>query len=197
MLVFGHPRRGGTRYNGLLKEGAEIPMFLSVHDMDVRKVRFEETFAPGEIPFLDRRLTQETPLFADGSAELVAGAGGEIRVRGRLRVRMAAECDRCLEAVSFPVETSFDLFYEPATVAGLRQEAGITPGESEIDFYEESGLELEDVLREQVLLALPMQRICKPDCQGICPVCGQNRNLSACACQPRPVDDRWAALRNL
>jgi uncharacterized protein len=70
-------------------------------------------------------------------------------------------------------------------------------GESEIDFYEGEGLELERVLREQILLALPMQRICREDCKGICPVCGQSRNVVACGCQVKAPDDRWAALRDL
>ena len=59
------------------------------------------------------------------------------------------------------------------------------------------GIELNDVLREYILLALPMQRVCSESCKGICPVCGQNRNLKECGCQLRAGDDRWAALKNL
>ena len=56
-------------------------------------------------------------------------------------------------------------------------------------------MELNDVLREFVLLALPMQRVCSEDCKGICPVCGQNRNQKECQLPVRTrVDDRWAAL---
>ena len=47
------------------------------------------------------------------------------------------------------------------------------------------------------LLSLPMQRICREDCHGICPNCGQDRNLADCACEPRPADDRWSALKKL
>ena len=72
----------------------------------------------------------------------------------------------------------------------------INQGESEIGFYEGEGLELEDILREQVLLALPMQRVCTESCKGICPGCGKNRNETVCDCRPA-VDDRWGALRNL
>jgi uncharacterized protein len=64
-------------------------------------------------------------------------------------------------------------------------------------FYEGDGLELNDVLREEVLLELPMQRICTESCKGICPVCGQNRNQIECACQASTADDRWAALKAL
>ena len=64
-------------------------------------------------------------------------------------------------------------------------------------FYEGDGLELNDVLREFVLLALPMQRLCDEKCKGICPLCGQNRNQNECRCQMTASDDRWAALKEI
>jgi uncharacterized protein len=66
-----------------------------------------------------------------------------------------------------------------------------------VSYYEGDGLDLADVVREQVLLALPMQKLCRPDCQGICPVCGVNRNETTCQCKLQQVDERWAALKNL
>jgi DUF177 domain-containing protein len=172
-------------------------MFLSLQEMERRKLRFEETFSPGEIQFLDRKLRQATPLRAVGSAELLPNTDGEIRVRGQVTVCMEADCDRCLEPASFPIDLAFDLFYAPAASAPPKEEVAVGPGESEVGFYEGDGLELEDVLREQVLLALPMQWICRAECKGICLLCGQNRNLAGCDCQLKPVDDRWAALREL
>jgi uncharacterized protein len=58
-------------------------------------------------------------------------------------------------------------------------------------------MELEDILREQVMLALPMQRVCSDVCKGICPVCGKNRNETECGCKLESHNDRWGALRNL
>ncbi len=171
-------------------------MFLSLQEMELRKLCFEETFGPGEIEFPEAKVRQATPLRAAGSAELLPNTDGEIRVRGHLSVRMESECDRCLEAASFPIDLDFDLFYEPAAASPEAEEREIDAGESEIGFYEGEGLELEEVLREQVLLALPMQRVCREECRGICPVCGRNRNANACECEVKPADDRWAALRN-
>ena len=172
-------------------------MFLSIQELEVKKVRFEVAFPPGEIDFSDAGLTQATPLQAQGSAELLANTLGEVRIRGHIVVRMHAECDRCLEPADFPVDSNFDLFYRPASQAASVEEVEIDAGESEIAFYEGEGIELKDVLREYVLLAMPMQRVCREECQGICPVCGQNRNLVHCGCEAKPVDDRWAALKNL
>jgi len=172
-------------------------VFISVQELEVKRVRFEVTFPPGEIQFADVGLAQATPLEAKGSAELLANTLGEIRIQGRLKVTLRAECDRCLEPAEYPLDSSFDLFYRPAARAAREEEVEIDAGETEIAFYEGDGIELKEVLREFVLLAMPMQRICRDDCRGICPVCGQNRNLVACGCELKAVDDRWAALKNL
>ncbi|HSW49191.1 MAG TPA: DUF177 domain-containing protein [Bryobacteraceae bacterium] len=172
-------------------------MFLNVREMELRKVRFDQTFPPGEIQFLDGELRQAGPLHAVGSAELLPNTGGEIRILGHLDVRMQSECDRCLEVAEYPVALEFDLFYEPAVAEPAGQEVALKAKDSEVDFYQGEGLELEDVLREQILLSLPMQRTCREDCRGICPVCGTNRNRAECGCQVSTPDDRWAALRDM
>jgi len=76
-------------------------------------------------------------------------------------------------------------------------EIELDEGEAEMGFYDGAGIELKDVLREQVLLSLPMQLVCSEDCKGICSQCGKNKNTGLCQCEARPADDRWAALRNL
>jgi uncharacterized protein len=172
-------------------------VFLSVQDLDLKKVHFEVAFPPGEIDFSDVGLAQATPLEAKGSAEILANTLGEIRINGRLQVRMTSECDRCLEPAAFEIDAPFDLFYRPAEEVQGEEEVEIDAGETEIAFYEGDGIELKDVLREYVLLAMPMQRLCREVCRGICPVCGRNRNLAPCGCEVKPVDDRWAVLKKL
>jgi uncharacterized protein len=176
-------------------------MFLSVKEMEQRKVRFDATYPAGQIDFSvtgEADLEQASPLQVKGSAELLAHSDGEVRVEGRYTVVMAAECDRCLGRARFALDAGFDLFYQPMSVIAHEDEVEIDAGEAEIGFYQNGGLELEDILREQVLLALPMQRVCSDQCKGICPVCGKNRNESECQCQTVASADRWgAALRNL
>ncbi|MGP8243275.1 MAG: YceD family protein [Bryobacteraceae bacterium] len=165
--------------------------------MEVRKVRFDETFPPGQIDFSGEELEQGSPLRATGVAELLPHTDGEVRIAGRYTVEMTAECDRCLGRARFPLEAAFDLFYRPAAFLAGEEEVAIDEGEAEMGFYEGEGLELEDILREQVLLALPMQRVCSESCKGICPVCGKNRNEIACDCRLESGDGRWEAFRKL
>jgi uncharacterized protein len=171
-------------------------MFFHIRDLELRAGRFDLSLAPGEIDFLDPKIRQTGPLKAAGKVELVSGGDGEIRIQGHLTVDMEADCDRCLEPARTPVDSSFELFYTPVTEAVANEEVAIDASEAEIGFYEGDGIELNDVLREHVLLALPMQRVCRQDCKGMCPACGQNRNLKDCGCQAVPLDDRWEALKN-
>jgi uncharacterized protein len=165
--------------------------------METQKVKFDLVIPPGEIDYLDEKLRQDSPLTVKGTAE-VLGISQEIRVQGRLSVRMVAVCDRCLEDAIYPLEQDFDLFYRPAPLKGEEaDETALDAGAVEVAFYEGGGLELKEVLKEQVLLALPMRRVCSAECKGICPLCGQNRNHTECACNTKPTDDRWAALHNL
>ncbi len=173
-------------------------MFLSVKELESRKIRFDEAFEPGQIDFTDEDLEQGSPLLASGAADLLEHSDGEVRIRGKYSVEMTAQCDRCLGRVRFPLDVEFDLYYRPTSYIADAEEVEIDEGEAEIGFYEGSSLDLKDVLREQVLLALPMHRVCSEDCKGMCPVCGKNRNESACDCKVEHTGDRWgAALRDL
>jgi uncharacterized protein len=172
-------------------------MFLSVKEMELRKIRFDETLQPGQIDFSGEEIEQSSPLKATGVAELLAHSDGEVRVQGRYTVEMTSKCDRCLATARFPLDAGFDLYYRPVSVIEKDEEVGIDEGEAEIGFYANGGMELEDILREQVLLALPMQRVCSDLCKGICPVCGKNRNEAGCDCKVDERSNRWAALRDL
>jgi uncharacterized protein len=170
-------------------------MFFSLKELESRKIPFRQVLQPGEIAFLDPDLRQRTPLDVVGTAELV-GSIQEIRVRGHLRGEVECACDRCLEPVAVRLDDEFDLLYRPAQW-DARPDAGLTEDESEVGFYEGGGIELAEVIREQVLLTLPMQRLCREECKGICPMCGQNRNGGECGCRAKEIDERWKALREL
>ena len=172
-------------------------MLLSIKEMEVRKVPFAETWQPGEFDFSDSGMRQVAPLRTEGVAELLPHTGGEVRVKGKVETNLETECDRCLATTTYPVSADFDLFYKPAEVVSGQDEIALDEGEAEIAFYEEPGLELEQIVREQVLLQIPMQRVCKAECKGICPLCGANRNEVSCQCEAHPGDDRWRALESV
>jgi len=171
-------------------------MFFDIQVLEKRKIRFEHAFAPGSLNFLDESLKQIGDLHASGETELLDPFGvREIRIRGALRGEVEVFCARCLDPIAVPVSAPMDLFYRPMSQIAKDEEVAISEEETEIGFYEAGGLELADVVREQVLVGLPMRSVCREDCRGICPVCGANRNHNPCSCRESFTDSRWDALR--
>src|SRR5262249_1989674 len=110
------------------------------------------------------------------------------RLVGTLETTIEQGCSRCLEPFTVPVRAAFDLRYLPQTAAA--ETGGDDGREVEEDdlsasFYRDDVIDLTQLIEEQVYLALPMKPLCKPDCQGLCPQCGVNRNSETCSCQTR------------
>ena len=178
-------------------------MFISLEQLEREPVEFRETFAPGTVD-LGGELQQTAPLVCSGRATLIEEHEGgkkqaiqDIRVVGELSTRMEVPCARCLEPVARNIERHFDLLYRPQGTDAGREEISVTTAEAEIGYYTGDGLLLEDVLREQVLLAVPLKIVCREECKGLCPHCGRNLNQGSCDCREQVSDPRWDALRGL
>ncbi|MFY9700772.1 MAG: DUF177 domain-containing protein, partial [Terriglobales bacterium] len=139
-------------------------MFIEIKDLEINPVDFREEFSPGLID-LGEEVRQRSPLRSEGRADLVEEHHGkhqvvrDIRVKGKLETSLEVPCARCLDPVVHPVERSFDLLYRPLGIDSGHAELSVTDAEAEIGYYEGEGLLLEDALREQVLLALPLKTI--------------------------------------
>ena len=177
-------------------------MFIKIKELDLRKIEFDENIAPGVID-LGQDAEQKTAIKAVGHAELIREHRGareiveDIRLVGRFSTDVQIHCARCLKPVDEFVAEDFDLLYRPLGVDAGRDEAAITRADTEIGYYQGDGLLLEDVLKEQILLALPVKQICSAECRGLCPHCGRNLNVESCDCVTTISDPRWAALEDL
>jgi uncharacterized protein len=173
-------------------------VFIEVAELQRRVVQFDSYFAPGAIGLADSDWRQDDPLHAAGSAELLDRQGSRtIRVRGEIDGRIVGCCARCLEPVSEQIHEKFDLFYYPMAMIARSEEVRIDRDDTDLGFYEGRGLELGDVVREQLLLWLPMRALCDENCQGFCPTCGNKRGSSECRCRENMADPRWDTLRQL
>ena len=177
-------------------------MFLDIKELELHPLDFEEEFQPDVID-LGGEARQRTPLKTSGRAEVVEEHHGkhkvikDIRLRGRLSTGLELQCARCLEPVRQDVSREFELLYRPLGADAGRDELSVTAAEAEIGYYQGDGILLEDVLREQVLLALPLKITCREDCKGLCPHCGKNLNEEQCSCSVPMEDPRWAALKEI
>lgn len=165
-------------------------MFVSVTDLQLRNLDFDLKIAPGKLDLLDDSLRQESDLAAKGTASFNA-ATREILVEGTLSVAVSFACDRCLERVRKEIRKPFRLEYLPEDLGPVEDEREIGEADADIGFYAGDGLELDDVLRELVILEMPMRRVCEPDCAevaekrlGVPPASGDSARR----------DSRWDAL---
>jgi uncharacterized protein len=136
------------------------------------------------------------------------GSAETYHLRGHLRAPLVLVCARCAEPFDFAVDASVDLQFVPAVVerAGARASASnddeddgreIKEDDPSVVLYDEPRIDLALVAREQCYLAVPMKPLCRPDCQGLCPLCGTNRNAAPCTCESRWEDPRLAGLKTL
>ena len=179
-------------------------MFIDIHDLEIHPLDFKEDFRP-EVIDLGPDQRQRTELKAHGRAELIeehstrrGGTIQDIRIVAEFETQLEINCARCLEPVIRDVARQVDLLYRPIqTVSEGADEISVTQAEADIGFYRGDGLLLEDVLREQLLLALPLKTVCSEECKGLCPHCGKNLNQSACDCREERSDPRWDALKQV
>lgn len=177
-------------------------MEFKVSELEREPIDFDLETSPGAIDY-GHEARQAGPLAASGRAEVLHEHRGpkeivaDIRLRGQFAGRFQVPCARCVEPVELVLQGDYDLIFRPAGVDASSAERSITAPETEIGYYQGDSLMLEDVLREQVLLSLPVRTLCKPDCKGLCPRCGENRNIRECSCEEGPADPRWEALAGL
>jgi uncharacterized protein len=177
-------------------------MEFKVSELEREPIEFDVELAPGAVD-LGEEAEQAGQLAASGRAEVLHDHRGprdivaDIRLRGSFAGKFQVPCARCVEPVEIPLGGEFDLIFRPAEADSEATERSITAPETEIGYYQKDSLSLEDVLREQVLLSLPVRTLCKPDCKGLCPRCGENRNSQPCNCEEGPSDPRWEALAGL
>lgn len=162
----------------------------------------------------DFRVTSPVHLTAD-----LTKSGAKVLLKGRLTATLELACSRCVEMFEVPVDATLDLTFVPAvepakpvveTAVPARQKKAPRHGHVDVELdgtevaaddlglseYSGDAIDLGQMMREQFYLALPMKPLCQPDCKGLCPVCGKNRNRETCSCESTWVDPRFEVLKN-
>lgn len=169
-------------------------MRIELVNLEHGRADFAHVYQPDELGSFDERVTVAKPVTVNGKVRL---AGAEVFVNGHIETRAQVECDRCLKQVEIPVQTGFDLQY----ISGAEYESGATAELTEeamsVSVFDGETIDVDEIVKEQILLAVPTRLLCQPDCKGICPVCGIDKNTGDCECETKEIDPRWAALKNL
>jgi uncharacterized protein len=113
-------------------------------------------------------------------------------IKGALRIR----CDRCLESYRHGLESRFRLILKQATEESGQPEIELLDEDMQVDFINGTEVDLGEIVRQQVLLNQPMKSLCRDDCRGICPGCGQNLNTETCTCKASGGHPAFLKLKN-
>jgi uncharacterized protein len=155
---------------------------------------FTRTFEPGEVQQGEEAYRIVAPVLLDFD---IHKDKDRFRLAGKATTELELPCSRCLEVFRMPVDAEFDLRYHPASEMSGEAESEVEDEDLETSYYREDQIDLNELLREQFYLALPMKPLCQEGCKGLCPHCGTNLNAGACACTVERTDPRLAVLKTL
>ncbi len=135
------------------------------------------------------------------SAKLFFAKKGEskIEVQGQLHGKLLLECDRCLTEYPYPVDVSFQLILEVNDPARHWRVHDLVGSSTDLDtvLLDEPAIDFGDLLRQQILLALPEKKLCGDFCLGLCTTCGASLNSESCTCELEKKDSPFAVLAKL
>jgi len=121
-------------------------------------------------------------------------AGDDLYFHGNLATNLSASCARCLTTYARKLESAFEFVLVPEPKE-QDPDQELHDDDLALSFFSGTEIDLEPLCSEQAILALPTRALCREDCQGLCAVCGGDKNATACECDGKPPDPRWNALR--
>jgi uncharacterized protein len=120
-----------------------------------------------------------------------------VLVRAQLRLVEPETCSRCLNPLQETLPIAFEEEFRTTVDVRSGQPSDEAPEEDEFLIDENHMLDLTEAIRQYREASAVMQPLCRPDCRGLCPRCGQDLNAGDCDCTAAPVDNRWSALAGL
>ena len=170
-------------------------MRIEVEELTAAARPFEHTYRADEIEL------EEEGARLVASAAVRGGASRkreEVRLRGLIETEVELLCDRCLAATGVPLAVEFDTSFVPQEAEAAKAEnVELLKEDLLLSAYEGGAVDLDELVREQILLALPSRHLCREDCKGLCQRCGADLNAGDCSCEQGEADPRWAALADL
>jgi uncharacterized protein len=156
---------------------------------------FDHQYQPGELSLEDERVHLLDPQpYVRGR---IKSDRGRFKVSGKVTGHLQLECDRCLKPVEPSVAAKFSREYVTAAEYEAQQAVELSEDDLNLAVFDGSVINVDSLVREELLLAAPDQVLCQQECKGICPTCGADRNATVCDCDTAEIDPRWAGLKEL
>ena len=123
-------------------------------------------------------------------------AGDRYVLEGRIAGGLILRCDRCIESFHFDLDTEFRLFLMQHPVY-MKEEIELGKDDMFVVFVSENEIELDDIIRSEIYLSIPMKVLCREDCAGLCPRCGKNLNKGECGCKRETGHPAFLKLKDI
>ena len=171
-------------------------MKVAIHTLRPEPSRLEAALSPKELRLDEGIAAFDAPVHVRVK---VTRMQEDVLAQGEASTTARLECSRCLAETALPLTGTFEALFVPRTGAqGSRMALRDAEWAArEVNFYDEGTIDLSDEIRECLTVELPLKPLCKPDCAGLCPTCGEDLNAGPCGCKPDTDDGPWAALRDL
>ena len=170
-------------------------MIIDLARLEKSPYEFAAKIAPEAIDLAGAAIKLKSPVEISGSVTkhiMRADVEGEISATA-----VETECARCLSAIEKDLKIPFRVsFVEPENYPNSA-ETELSAEDLDVSILEDQQIDLNEIVREQLLLAESESFLCREDCRGLCAECGANQNLIDCNCKEKEIDPRWAALKNL
>jgi uncharacterized protein len=121
----------------------------------------------------------------------------QVDIEGKISGEIELVCSRCLENAATNIENNFKVAFVTNEFFTAETEAELNEEDLDVSLYDGETIDLIELAREQMLLEVPTHFVCKLDCKGLCPKCGNNLNNQNCNCETKEIDPRWQSLRQL
>jgi uncharacterized protein len=131
-----------------------------------------------------------------GQVKLLRTLDG-VLLAGSLSLPVELSCCRCLEPFSIEVQASSEEEFRPAVDLSSGEPLPDAMEQPELLIDEQHLLDPTELIRQLILVGLPMRPVCSPECQGLCPLCGKSLNAGPCTCEDEWLDPRLAVLKQL
>ena len=152
---------------------------------------------PFEKAWFEAALADADVELADGGASLwLEKVADNVFIRGAIHGEVRVPCARCLTPAAIDLDAPIRMTYARETEEVLDAEVEITDDDVDFSTYDGDEIDLGVLFREQILLAIPMTPLCRPECKGLCSQCGKVLNEGPCTCV-RPTDPRFEALKGI
>lgn len=168
-------------------------MRVELATLDNKAGSFAHEYTAAELALDDERVVLAAAPKISGQ---IKRAERKVVVEGELAAVAEVECDRCLKPVALPISSDFRLEYVTAETYMSLEKVELAQEDLALSTFDGEFIDIDEIVREQLLLSIPTHPVCRETCKGFCAVCGADRNVTDCNCDATEIDPRWSGLRD-